>query len=68
MSGSTTLLDRYQGKGSYSICVSVLCVDIGIVGAMWFIYSCVTIGTSLGDTLGGIPGFIFCACTLVYGV
>ena len=46
----------------------MLCVSSGIVGAIWFISSCVTIGTSLGSTLGGIPGFVFCACTLGSGV
>ena len=46
----------------------MLCVAIGIVGAVWFISSCVTIGTSLGSTLGGLLGFLFCACTLGSGV
>ena len=56
VSGSTTLLARYQGNGSYSICVDMLCVAIVVVGYILIISSCVTRGTSLGATLGGLPG------------
>ena len=59
VSGSITLFLEYHGKGSSSICVAMLCVAIGIVGAILFIYSCVDIGTLLGAALGGCPGFLF---------
>ena len=39
-----------------------------LLGLMWFISSCVTKGTSLGVTLGGLPGFLFCVCTFGDGV
>ena len=68
VSGSTTAFTNDPGKGLSSIYVKMLCVTIRIVGAIWFIYCCVTIGTSLGATLGGLPGFIFCVCTLGFGV
>ena len=54
-----TVLLKYQGKGSYSIYVAMLCASIGIGGAIWFISSCVAIGTLLGATLVGLPGFLF---------
>ena len=59
VSGSINELTRYQGKFLSSICVAMLCISIWIVGAIWFIYSCVTIGTLLGANLGGLPGFLF---------
>ena len=34
----------------------MLCVAIVVVGYILIISSCVTIGTSLGATLGGLPG------------
>ena len=57
--GSITNLTRYQGKVSSSMCVAMLCVAIGIVGAVWFISSCVTIGTLFVATLGVRPGVLF---------
>ena len=33
VSGSITVFTRYQGNGSSSICVAMLCVSIGMVGA-----------------------------------
>ena len=71
MSVSITTLTRYQGKASYSICVDVLCVAVGIVGAMWFtyliwfIYYCVTIGLLLGSTLVDLTGLVFSWCSIV---
>ena len=65
MSGSITVLTRYHGKGSSPICVAVLCVAVGIVGAIWFIYfiwliySWVTIDSLFSVPLGGLPGFPF---------
>ena len=59
VSGSTNLLTMYQ-VNSYSS----TCVVVGIVRAMLFIYFCVTICTSLENTLGGLSGFIFSVCTL----
>ena len=70
MSFSTTLLTRYQHKDSYSIFVAMLCVAVGMIGAIWFIYfikfipSCVTIGTLLGSTLGGLTGFLSSCCSI----
>ena len=47
----------------------MLCVVIGIFGAMWLIPFYVKIGTNLGATLGGMPGFPFCVdCTPGAGV
>ena len=43
----------------------MLYIAIGIVGTIWFIYSCVTIGTLLGATLGGLPGFFFSYVSMV---
>ena len=45
----------------------MFCVAIGIVGAVWLIYSCVTKGTYLVATLVDMPDF-FCVCTLGSGV
>ena len=59
VSGSITVFTRYQGNGSSSICVAMLCVSIGMVGARWWIYSCVNIGPLLGDTFGFFPGLPF---------
>ena len=59
VSGSINALMRYQGKGLYQICVAMLCVAIGIVGAIWLIFSCVTISTLIGATLVGLPGSHF---------
>ena len=59
MSVSITTLTRYEGEGSYSIFVAILFIAILIVGAILFISSCVTIGTLLCTTLGGLPGFLF---------
>ena len=42
----------------------MLCVSIRIVVTMLFISSCVTIGTSLGATLGGLPGFLYPCITI----
>ena len=39
--------------------MATLCVAIGIVGAILFISYCVTIGTLLVATIGGLPGFLF---------
>ena len=48
--------------------MSIVCVVVGIVGAVWCISSCVTRGATLGVTLGGLPWFSFCvACTLGAG-
>ena len=58
MSVSITALTRYQGKGSSSICAAMLYVAIVIVGTILCISSCVTIGTFIGATLGGLPGFL----------
>ena len=62
VSGSITSLTREQGNVSSLICVAMLCVAIGIVGAIWFISSCVNIGTLLRGTLGGCTGFLFFLC------
>ena len=62
---SITALTRYQGKASSSIFVVMLCVAIGIVRAIWFNYSCVTICTLLGATLGGLPGLLFSCVSIV---
>ena len=43
----------------------MLCVDFGIVGSIWLIYSYVTIGTSLGENLGGLPGFLLSCVYIV---
>ena len=55
---SITSLTRYQVKGSSSTCVDMLCVAIGIVGAILLIPSCVTVDIFIGDTLGGLPVFL----------
>ena len=55
----------YQGKGSYSICVAMFCVAIIIVGAIWFIYYCVTIYILRGTTLGGCSGLLLMCFLLV---
>ena len=68
MYGSTMELTRYHGNGSYLICLAVLCVVVRIVGDMRLIYSCVTKGTNIISTLGGLPGFhFFVVCTLGAG-
>ena len=64
MSVSTTVLTRYQGKFSFSICVSMLCVAIVFFGGVLFISSCVNIGTSLDATLGCLTSFIFYCVTI----
>ena len=33
-----------------------------------FLFSCVSVGVSLGAALGGFPGFLFCVCSIVVGV
>ena len=38
VSGWINALTRYHGKGSYSICMDMLCVSIRTFGAIWFIY------------------------------
>ena len=55
--GLITVLKRYQGEGSSSIFVAVLCKALVIAGAILFIYCCVTIGTLLDVTLGCCSGF-----------
>ena len=63
--GSITVFTRYHVKGSSSICVAILCVAIGIIGTIWFIYfilltsSWVTIDNWFSITLGVLPGFLF---------
>ena len=64
MYGSINVLVGYQGKVSSSIFVAMLCVTIGMIGTIWFIYSCVTIGISLGAILGGLPGLLFSCITI----
>ena len=65
VSVSITALKRYHGKSSSLICVAILWVAVGIVGAILFIYLIlltsywVTICTWFDVTLVGIPGFIF---------
>ena len=59
VSGSITALTRYQGKVSYSICESMLCVAIAIVDFIQFIHSYVNIGNLLGTTLECFLGFLF---------
>ena len=65
MYGLKTALNRYHGNVSSSILLAMLCIAIRIVGAMWLISSCVSKGTILSATLGGVPGFCSgVSCTL----
>ena len=59
MSVSISALSSYQGKGSYSICMAILCVVIGIIGSIRLISSCVTIVILVGSNLEGHPGLLF---------
>ena len=68
--GSITVLTRYQGRGSSSICVAKLCVTIVIVNYIWLIYfvwfisSCIAVVTLLGANLGGLSCFLFPCCSI----
>ena len=53
----TTVFNRYHGTGPSSICLSISCVVIIIVGAVCLASSCVTSVTTHGATLVGVQGF-----------